>query len=259
MSCTTNITLDPVDGSGGSAMVSGDCSITLTATPNPGWSFDKWDFGTGITHDNPASFDFIDGTTFDVTAVFIEDTPTDFNLTTHVVGSGSIGLSPSGGTYVSGTVIALTATPSPGFFFNGWSGDLSGSTNPTNITMNADKDVTATFSETPPDPSGGIFQVYKRNTDNISTFIAEIPTTEILTHAVMEGQYIYAISSGSNNLTVIDVMASDDPVEISLTDIGFPLRNISHQGEQIYVCGDNQVAIINTTDPNAPTIEGTFS
>jgi uncharacterized repeat protein (TIGR02543 family) len=74
-------------------------------------------------------------------------TPTQYTLTTNTVGQGSISLNPSGGTYDAGTVVTVTANPSSGWQFDGWSGDLSGTTNPTTITMNSNKSITATFSE----------------------------------------------------------------------------------------------------------------
>ncbi|NIM17120.1 MAG: M28 family peptidase [Candidatus Aminicenantes bacterium] len=72
---------------------------------------------------------------------------TQYTLTTNTVGNGNITLNPTGGTYCEGTVVTLTAVPDTGWQFDNWSGDLSGSTNPTTITMNADKNVTANFSE----------------------------------------------------------------------------------------------------------------
>jgi uncharacterized repeat protein (TIGR02543 family) len=74
--------------------------------------------------------------------------PVQYALTTNTEGQGSITLDPAGGTYNDGTVVTLTANPSSGWQFDGWSGDLNGSSNPTTITMNANKSVTATFSET---------------------------------------------------------------------------------------------------------------
>ncbi|HEX8411963.1 MAG TPA: InlB B-repeat-containing protein [Thermoanaerobaculia bacterium] len=71
---------------------------------------------------------------------------TSFTLTTNVSGSGSVSRSPNATTYASGTVVTLTATPASGFQFAGWSGDLTGTTNPATITMNASKTVTATFT-----------------------------------------------------------------------------------------------------------------
>jgi PKD repeat protein len=74
--------------------------------------------------------------------------PAQYTLTTNTVGQGSIALNPTGGTYNDGTVVTLTANPASGWQFDGWSGALSGSTNPDTITMNSDKSVTATFTET---------------------------------------------------------------------------------------------------------------
>ncbi|NIM17177.1 MAG: hypothetical protein GTO45_27675, partial [Candidatus Aminicenantes bacterium] len=65
------------------------------------------------------------------------------------MGNGSITLNPSGGTYCEGTVVTLTAVPDTGWEFDGWSGDLSGTQNPTTITMGSNKNVTATFSQLP--------------------------------------------------------------------------------------------------------------
>ena len=64
-------------------------------------------------------------------------------------GAGTVDLSPgaSGNQYESGTPVALTANPASGYVFDHWSGDLSGSTNPTSITMNGNKSVTAHFNE----------------------------------------------------------------------------------------------------------------
>jgi hypothetical protein len=71
-------------------------------------------------------------------------------LTTNTVGSGSVTLNPPGGNYDAGTTVTLTVTPASGFQFSGWSGDVSGSSNPATITMNGNKTVTATFTALPP-------------------------------------------------------------------------------------------------------------
>jgi uncharacterized repeat protein (TIGR02543 family) len=47
-------------------------------------------------------------------------------------------------------VIKLTAMPSAGHLFNGWSGDLSGAKNPDTLVMNAGKSVTANFVKAGP-------------------------------------------------------------------------------------------------------------
>ena len=67
-------------------------------------------------------------------------------LTVSTIGSGTVASNPTGGFYKDGTVVTLTATPAAGFRFTGWSGDLTGSNNSATITMNSNKNVTATFA-----------------------------------------------------------------------------------------------------------------
>lgn len=69
-------------------------------------------------------------------------------------GGGVINASPapncnSGTQYNYGTVVTLTAVPNPGYGFVRWSGGASGTTNPTTVTMTANRSVTANFSTTP--------------------------------------------------------------------------------------------------------------
>ena len=69
---------------------------------------------------------------------------TSYTLTTSVAGSGSI--SPSGGSYPSGTVVNLIATPNSGSGFVSWNGVDSSNGNTATVTMSSDRIVTATFS-----------------------------------------------------------------------------------------------------------------
>ncbi|MGH8247509.1 MAG: InlB B-repeat-containing protein, partial [Gammaproteobacteria bacterium] len=78
------------------------------------------------------------------------EAPVQHTLTVNTVGSGSVSLNPPGGTYNAGTVVTLTAAPASEFQFSGWSDALSGSSNPTTITMNGNNTVTATFTPLPP-------------------------------------------------------------------------------------------------------------
>ena len=83
---------------------------------------------------------------------FTELPPVALNVT--IVGNGSVSIDPTGGSYPVGTVVTLTATADSGWHFVDWSGDLSSSTNPTSITMDAARNITATFSEAPVPPVG---------------------------------------------------------------------------------------------------------
>ena len=80
------------------------------------------------------------------------EAPAQYSLTTNVVGNGSITRMPDQTTYNAGTVVTLTAVPNTGYSFTSWGGDLGGSTNPTTITMDGNKTVSAAFDPdtTPP-------------------------------------------------------------------------------------------------------------
>jgi plastocyanin len=75
-------------------------------------------------------------------------TPYTLTTTASPTAGGTIGLSPAGGSYASGTTVTATATANSGYTFTSWSGALTGSTNPGTITMNANKTLTATFTAT---------------------------------------------------------------------------------------------------------------
>ncbi len=58
---------------------------------------------------------------------------------------GSVKKSPDKTSYKHGETVTLEAVPNTGYSFKNWSGDLSGSTNPATLVMDADKSVTASF------------------------------------------------------------------------------------------------------------------
>ena len=68
-------------------------------------------------------------------------------LTVTTVGNGTVTVNPAstGGSYPCGTTVTLTAVPGTGQAFFGWSVDLTGAANPASLTLNANKNVTATF------------------------------------------------------------------------------------------------------------------
>jgi CSLREA domain-containing protein len=73
----------------------------------------------------------------------------EHKLTLATDGSGSIAADPSpttGGWYVEGTAVTLTATPADGVTFTGWNADCSDA-GPGTVTMSANRSCTATFSD----------------------------------------------------------------------------------------------------------------
>jgi uncharacterized repeat protein (TIGR02543 family) len=79
-----------------------------------------------------------------VTANFASDLVT---LTLNVNPAGAGTITPSrAGPYYYGDTIQLTATPAAGYVFDRWTGDITGTSNPTTITLNGNKIVTANFA-----------------------------------------------------------------------------------------------------------------
>jgi len=114
-------------------------SVTLLATAANGYYFTSWSGDlTGST--NPATIT-MDGNK-SITANYQTNT---YSLAVAAT-NGTVAKSPDQATYQHGDTVTLTAAPASGYHFTGWSGDLTGSTNPATVTMDADKSVTAGFA-----------------------------------------------------------------------------------------------------------------
>ena len=112
--------------------------MTVTATPNPGWSFTGW---SGACSGSGACSMVMDGAK-SVVAGF-EHPPV--TLTASASAGGTV--SPSGQkSYAYGTQVTVSATKNSGYNFTGWTGACSGA-GTCAITMDGDKSVTANFSE----------------------------------------------------------------------------------------------------------------
>jgi len=68
-------------------------------------------------------------------------------LNINTVGDGTVEKDPSQTYYDDGEIVELHAQAGGGFIFSHWSGDLTGGTNPTEITMDGEKTVTAHFED----------------------------------------------------------------------------------------------------------------
>ena len=67
-------------------------------------------------------------------------------LTIFVRGGGTVAQSSDDGIYIAGSTAQLTAIPSPGWIFGGWSGALTGTESVKSLPMNANRVVTARFA-----------------------------------------------------------------------------------------------------------------
>ena len=113
----------------------------LVATPSAEYLFKDW---TGATGTNETTLIIDSDKT--VVANFIKK---QYALTTVVVGEGTVTekvIKAGAATdYNSGTVVELTATPASGWAFKEWTGDMTGTDSPKNITVSSAKTVTAVF------------------------------------------------------------------------------------------------------------------
>jgi uncharacterized repeat protein (TIGR02543 family) len=67
---------------------------------------------------------------------------------------GEHGTVSGSGRHPESTIVTLTATPDLGYLFTGWAGDATGTANPLAVVMDADKNVTATFTPDTRDDDG---------------------------------------------------------------------------------------------------------
>jgi uncharacterized repeat protein (TIGR02543 family) len=105
-----------------------------------GWTFTGWN-GGGCSGTAPCAVIMNSDTS--VTANFTQN---QYTLNLAVSGSGTIVKVPDQATYTYGQIVKLTAFPAASWIFIGWSGDISGYTNPTSIIIDGNKSITATFS-----------------------------------------------------------------------------------------------------------------
>ncbi len=139
-------------------------TTTLTATINPSdatdqsvtWSSTDTDIATvsdGVVTGISVGTAYVivtttDGGYTDSCLVTVVDNPLPtYTLTTTVDGNGSIEISPEEDEYIQGATVTLIAIADDGYTFSGWSGDASETTDTISITMDSDKEITATFVE----------------------------------------------------------------------------------------------------------------
>ncbi len=118
--------------------------IRATAgTPGRADSTATWSGGMPTTFGTSAIGNYI----YSIYTSYTTTTSTTTNYTLTVSATnGTVTKTPNQTSYASGTSVSLQVTPNSGYTFTGWSGDLTGTTNPATIVMNSNKSVTANFA-----------------------------------------------------------------------------------------------------------------
>ena len=120
-------------------------TVTITATASSEYLFQSWSGANGSTNTTSV----VMNSDKSVSANFVKK---KYALTTTVEGEGTVTekVIKAGATtdYNSGTIVELTATPSGEWLFVEWKGDVTGTENPTQITIDNPKNIVAVFIDT---------------------------------------------------------------------------------------------------------------
>jgi hypothetical protein len=125
-------------------------TVTLTATPAPGYGWKSWS-GTSSNTSNPATVTISSDKHVAVTfeprfQLTINNQPLTSSSISFTGGLVSVDPAPgTDGRFTKDSITILTANPAPGYRFDHWGGDASGTAITANITMNSNKSVTAIF------------------------------------------------------------------------------------------------------------------
>ena len=187
-------------------------SVTLTATPGSGSAFTGWS-GAGCSGSGTCTV-LMDQARI-VTATFV---PLQYALSVSKVGTGTVTSTPAGincgGTclanYDHGTSVTLTASPSSGFTFSGWSGACSG-TGTCTVSMTQARSVTATFNAALVDGDiafsyGGDVNIAKVESDGSQV---AGPVTDLATGAGIQAFPSYGC--GATQIVYADTSLGDGP------------------------------------------------
>jgi hypothetical protein len=177
--------------------------VTLTATASTGWSFNHWG-GNLSGSQNPTTITMNSNKV--VIANFTQNT---YTLTVNIQGSGTVTKNPNQASYTYGTVVTLTATASTGWSFNHWGGNLSGSQNPTTITMNCNKVVTATFADSAPPEIKNVDATTSAQLDTDPTFGWVNITVDVTDNVALDDVYLNITDPDdtSSNVSMISIDA----------------------------------------------------
>lgn len=131
------VTVDPVG-----PYVTGQ-TITLTASPAPGWEFGGWNGHLSGT-DNPYIMTITTHTTA-IARFQVISPPVAPVLNLRVEGEGEVQAEP-GEPYTLGQLVKVTANAQPGWRFDHWSGDFDGDANPHAFAILGETTLTAHFT-----------------------------------------------------------------------------------------------------------------
>lgn len=223
--------------------------VTLTAKPNSGYQFSKWEVISGGVTISNNKFK-IGSSNVKIKAIFTK-IPT-YSVTVTTDGNGTASASPTSG--IAGTVVSLSATPGSGYRFGYWSvisGGISISNNRFTI-GNSDITVKAIFEKLPPTISlPGTVVVEMGNKAYLNASLSDggkinFSTSDSKIVMVSEDGYIYGCRPGAVTVTATAASNSNISASCAVT-VGIPngqFNQLSLNNPLSCTCGGNSYAVI---------------
>ncbi|HCT30987.1 MAG TPA: hypothetical protein DIW31_09700 [Bacteroidales bacterium] len=200
-------------------------SVNLTATPDQGWQFDKWEInGNTVTS---ASTQITINANTTATATFSVIPATTYTLTVSHVGNGTVSPVDGESTHNDGESVNLTATPDQGWKFDKW--EINGNTvtsASTQITINANTTAIATFSvinsvdviennlKIYPNPTNSYISIESKNVIKNIQVLDLIGCAHYSSHLITKTITNIDLSNLPSGIYLIRVVEIDDKVQV---------------------------------------------
>ncbi|MDR2012015.1 MAG: hypothetical protein LBQ20_03015, partial [Rhodanobacter sp.] len=222
---------------------------------------------SNVTGGGPASYCYT-VTIFDP-ATSASDAAPDLCASTHtltvtVTGNGSVDDGPltiitacttaggaaCSGTYATGTTVTLTATEGAGYTFSKWSGDCSGTTSTTQVTMIAPYSCTAEFAPLTPAPGSAQTITFDAQTPVSQTFIAG-GTFSLNPAASASSGLAIVYSSTTSGVCTVDASTGD----VTMVTTGTCTIAADQPGDATYVAAAEVTQSVQITSAGGATAQ----
>lgn len=247
--------------------------VSLRAYASAGYVFSHWSGDVTVSTQNPIIITM--DSNKNITANFIVLSSTSpiitssYTLTVNVQpqNAGTVSLNPSGGVYLFGTTVTVSALSNPNYKFSHWSGSISSTNSVIIIIMDSNKILTAHFSlisstDTSPVITNinlnnyqvikGTFNLVVDSTDNIGISKVEIYIDGNLYSTDTQAPYSFNIDTFNlaNGTHTLLVVVYDTINQTASTHIIFIVNNLETEYEKEFVLKDRYLLTINNDNKN---------